>query len=90
MNQQLAENGSKVIAVLQRGWVVVGDYSQHGDVGRLENASVVRRWGTSLGLGELASKGPLRNTVLDPCPPVTFHAREAVMIMEVNADAWRK
>ena len=87
---RLAPEGEIRIAALQRGHVVVGKYSQSGEIGRLENASVVRRWGTSKGLGELAQKGPLSNTVLDSCPPVSFHAREVVFLMEVNKDAWRK
>lgn len=87
---RLAGEGSLVIAVLQRGWVVAGRYSQTGDTARLTDASVVRRWGTSKGLGELAASGPLENTRLDSCPPVTFHVREAVMIMEGDENAWRK
>ena len=85
----LAPNGKKVIAVLQRGWVVCGDYSQRGDIATLSEAAVVRVWGTSNGLGELAEKGPLEGTILDPCPPVSFHIREAVFVMECS-DAWRK
>lgn len=87
---RLAQDGEMVIVVLQRGWVVVGDYSQNGSVGRLEDAKVIRVWGTSDGLGELASDGPLSNTILDPCPPVKFHIREVVMVMEVNEYAWGK
>ena len=60
----------KKIVILHRGWVVVGDVSQEGDQVVVDNASVVRRWGTSKGLGELATNGPLKNTVLDPCPTV--------------------
>lgn len=87
---RLASEGQKVIAVLQRGWVVVGDYSQTGDIARMTGTAVVRRWGTTAGLGELAEKGPRQNTVLDACPPVSFHIREAVMLMECAPDAWRK
>jgi hypothetical protein len=31
----------------------------------IEDASAVRRWGTTKGLGELAANGPLENTKLD-------------------------
>ena len=87
---RLADEGRLIIAVLQRGWVVVGRYSQARDTAKLTDASVVRRWGTTKGLGELAQSGPLENTRLDECPPISFHVREAVMVMEVNEDAWRK
>ena len=64
------------ILVLQRGWAVIGRVSKFGPLGqyiKVENAAVIRRWGTSKGLGELAEKGPLQNTVLDECPPITCH-----------------
>ena len=85
-----AKDGELVIVVLQRGWVMVGEYSQIGNTGRLDNAKVIRVWGTSKGLGELAEKGPLSGTKLDDCMPVKFHVREMVFIMEVNKAAWRK
>ena len=87
---RLAGEEKLVVAVLQRGWVVVGRYSQTRDIARLTDAAVVRRWGTSKGLGELAASGPLENTRLDNCPPITFHVREAVMVMEADENAWRK
>ena len=96
LNNRLAEDGEIRIAVLQRGHVVVGKYSQDGEIGCLENAHVIRRWGTTDGLGELAVKGPLsdsaRNgpTRLDSCPPIRLHTREVIFLMEVNPDAWGK
>lgn len=93
-SNRLAQDGQKVIAILQRGWIFVGDYSQTGDIARLENASCIRRWGTKNGIGELALNGPLSEnapngpTILDPCPPVMFHVREAVAVMETNPTAW--
>ncbi len=63
----------KQIVILQRGWVVVGDFFQDGSNCLIRNGHVVRRWGTSKGLGELAKEGPLSNTVLDPIPEMAFH-----------------
>lgn len=88
-NTRLAGDGEIRIAVLQRGHVVVGEYSQKGHIGTLTNASVIRKWGTANGLGELAEKGPLADTVLDACPSISFHVREVIFIMEVNNNAWR-
>jgi hypothetical protein len=96
MSNRLAEDGKIRIAVLQRGNVVIGKYSQNGEIGQLDNAYVIRKWGTTEGLGELATKGPLPDsapkgpTRLDKCPPVKFHIREVIFLMEVNADAWGK
>ncbi len=81
----------KRIVILQRGWVYVGDYFQKGHECRLENASCIRRWGTSQGLGELALKGPLSETKLEPCPlPVEFHKLTEVASLGVIEEKWKK
>jgi hypothetical protein len=77
------------IVILNRGWVVVGEYSEKGDDCTLSNASVVRVWGTTKGLGELAENGPLANTKLDPCPNVHFHKMTMVARMDVNESNWK-
>ncbi len=77
------------IAILQRGWVFVGKYSQSGDQCCLDNAQVIRRWGTTKGLGELR-KGPLAETKLDPAGHVAFHALTVVATVSVDAEAWAK
>lgn len=73
------------IVILNRGWVVVGDYSEKGDECTLENASVIRVWGTTKGLGELAESGPTSFTKLDSCPNVHFHKMTMVARMDVVA-----
>lgn len=85
-----AEQGGDIkIAVLQRGWVAVGRYFREGTECRLENAYVIRRWGTSEGLGELAAKGPLGETVLEPCPlPIRFHRSGEVFTLDVVEAKW--
>jgi len=88
-NERLAGQGAFVIAVLQRGWVAIGKYAQVGRICTLYDAAIIRRWGTEKGLGELAEKGPRPKTVMDKCPPIQFHCREAVFIMECVADAWK-
>ena len=85
----LARIGEPVIAVLQRGHVAVGVYGQNGDIGELSSAAIVRRWGTTEGLGELATKGPRPESRLDKSPKLSFHIREVIFTMEVSADAWR-
>jgi len=76
------------IVILQRGWVVVGHAYKSPDRVRVDNAAVIRRWGTTKGLGELAEKGPLGETVLDSCPPVQTHPLVVVAMMEATANAW--
>ena len=79
----------KQIVILNRGWCLIGDYSEKGDECTLDNASVIRVWGTTKGLGELAEEGEKSNTKLDPCPQVTFHKMTMVARMSVNEDKWK-
>ena len=79
----------KQILVLDRGWIVVGDVSKSGDYFNVNNASVIRSWGTTKGIGELAEKGPLTNTKLDSCPMVQAHKLSVVLVMNCNEEAWK-
>ena len=79
----------KQIVILNRGWVVVGDYSEEGENGLLENASVIRKWGTTKGLGELAEKGPLSDTILDSSPDIRFNRLTMVARIDVNTKNWK-
>ena len=78
------------IVVLQRGWVYIGAFSR-GTTGEcvLENASCIRRWGTSKGLGELVN-GPLPNTALDAAGTVRFHELAVVNTIDVDGAKWSK
>lgn len=81
----------KTILVLQRGWVVVGDLDpaeQTAETTRLTGASVIRKWGTKKGIGELALNGPQPATVLDPCGVVEAHPQAIVMRVLCEAGAW--
>jgi len=84
------EQGEVKIAVLQRGWVFVGRYYKDGTACRLENSSVIRNWGTTQGLGEIASDGPTSNTKLDPAGVVRFNELTAVLIMDCEESKWAK
>ena len=79
---------TKQIIVLQRGWVVVGDVEKSETEIKINNCSVIRVWGTSQGLGEIASNGPTKNTKLDPCPPIIVHPLSVVLYMNVNEGKW--
>ncbi len=63
------------IAVLDRGFVYVGNVTRDGDFVLIENARNIRVWGTTNGLGELRN-GPLSGTKMDVCGTVKvpFHA----------------
>ena len=60
------------IVLLTYGWVMVGDFARQGDTATLKNASVIRRWGTEKGLGQLALSGPTSETKLDAIGEAEF------------------
>jgi hypothetical protein len=80
--------GPSKIAILQRGWVMVGTFSQDGERMTLTNASVIRQWGTTKGIGELALNGPTAKTVLDPCGTVSFHELTVVALLDCQDGKW--
>lgn len=77
------------IVILQRGWVMVGRYERDGSYCTLRDAKVVRKWGTTRGLGEIAENGPMPETVLDPCPLVEFHELTVIATIRCAADKWQ-
>tara|TARA_R110000822_G_scaffold261308_1_gene385966 strand:- start:10 stop:336 length:327 start_codon:yes stop_codon:yes gene_type:complete len=76
------------IVVLNRGWIVVGNVSESGDKTVIQNAAVIRRWGTANGLGELAMKGKLPDTILDACPDITTDTSNVVFLMNCEQSKW--
>ena len=59
------------IVVIDAGWVICGDVTAAKDECGLPglaitNGSVIRRWGTQRGLGQLAIQGKQEETQLDP------------------------
>lgn len=85
--RQVAAPSEVRIVVLQRGWVVVGRWSQDGDEVVVRDASVVRFWGTTRGLGEICD-GPTKTTKLDPAGTVRTNAAAVVLTIDVDAEAW--
>jgi hypothetical protein len=86
----VADGGVKIV-VLQRGWVAVGRYSQSGNDCRLDDAAIIRTWGTSKGLTELV-KGPVEGkTVLDKSSlPIRFHELTVVLTLDCEESGWKK
>jgi hypothetical protein len=84
-----APTGNIRIVILPRGWNMIGYFSQEGSKCKLENASVIRRWGTTKGLGELAEKGKLKDTILDPCGTVEFHVLTVIASIRCREEVWK-
>jgi hypothetical protein len=81
------ENEIKIV-ILQRGWVMVGRFSRVGSDCKLHDASVIRIWGTTRGLGEIAQNGPTEKTILDKCGTVEFDYLTVVAAISCEAKKW--
>jgi hypothetical protein len=88
--QQTQEiTGDIKIVVLQRSWVLIGRLERDGDKCKLHNAKVIRRWGTSKGLGELALEGKKKDTILDETNGVVeFDAVTMVFSIACKESVW--
>ncbi len=82
------KNSDIKIVILQRGWVMIGRYSKDGDMVTLENAYVIRTWGTTKGLGELALDGKQSSTKLDKAGHVEFHILTVVATINCDDTKW--
>jgi hypothetical protein len=88
-NDKIEKLGTQ-ICILQRGWVFVGNMTKVGNDCYLDNASVIRTWGTTKGLGEIAENGPIEDkTTLDPCPQVKFHYATLVAAIKCREGKWK-
>ena len=82
------EPGNIRIVILQRGWVVVGCVTVDGDDVTISRASVIRIWGTTTGLGQIAKDGPTSKTVLDACGTVRVHRLAIVASLDCEGSKW--
>ena len=74
------------IVIAQRGWCFVGTWNEDGDNITLTDAKVIRIWGTTAGLGQLASDGPTSSTKLDDAGTVHLHRMSIVASLNVTAE----
>jgi hypothetical protein len=84
-------SGDVKIVILQRGNVVVGRMSvdpTDKDMRVLENAAVIRRWGTTKGLGQIAENGPTSSTTLDKASTIRFHILTTIAIIDCEGSKW--
>ena len=82
------------IVAVQSGWVFVGtkpDAANQPTSGVLTilNAACVRRWGTTMGLGELALSGPTKETILELCGTVDIAAPAVLFSIPVDPAKWK-
>ena len=83
-------DGPIKIVVLDRGFVYVGCVAADAPDGflKLTNASNIRVWGTTKGLGELVA-GPTHKTKLDSVGTISAPLRAVISLIDVEQGKWK-
>src|SRR3990167_6610362 len=76
------------IVVLDRGFVYVGQTEITDDWFVITGARNIRYWGTKEGLGELALKGPQKETKLDQVGVVRAPMRAVISVIDTSEALW--
>lgn len=87
---KLKAEATKRIVIVQSGWVFIGEYELDRELNcvRLTDASCIRVWGTTAGLGQLALKGVQKETVLDYAGVVDVPVGSVVATLLCDKEAW--
>ena len=76
------------IVILPSGWVFVGIWQVQGTRVVLTESATIRKWGTTCGLGELAIKGPLKETILEPAGTTSFQLGTEIAALDCKTGNW--
>lgn len=76
------------IVILQRGWNIIGRYREEKDEFICEDSKVLRCWGTTKGIGQLALEGPTDQTKLDETGTVRSLKTTVIARIDVDEDKW--
>lgn len=77
------------IVVIEGRWNVVGNVHAEVDGSlTITDAQVIRYWGTTRGLGELAEGGPTTKTKLDPYGTVRVPTHAVLLTIDTEASKW--
>ena len=76
------------ILVLTNAWTLVGNIKIHSSHYSFTDASVIRHWGTSKGLGEIAAGGPTPNTTLDKIGTGRVEKHAVLFVIDCEESKW--
>ena len=79
------------ILIIDGGRNIVGRLYRHPDLAfhwRVESSRIIRQWGTTEGLEQIANDGPTPNTKLDRACNVTVPFRAVVEILDTTEELW--
>lgn len=78
------------IAIVESGWVFAVNCpgAKLGEHIEAREARVIRKWGTTDGLAQLAIKGPTTETALELCSVISIPANKVLFLMDVTSAGW--
>jgi len=88
---QAPKTGSRVIVKCLNACDFTGfarESERHESI-LLDNASVIRRWGTTKGIGELSKTGPTSNTILDDLHGTVELPRQNIIAIIPCSEKWK-
>jgi hypothetical protein len=86
-DQLESTKGNIKIAVLDRGFVYVGNTKLEEDFLIITGARNIRVWGTTKGLGQLVN-GPLKETKLDMVGTIQVPLKALISLIDVEQSKW--
>jgi len=73
------------IWILNNHWCLLGtEIGQDDRTITIDNAFVIRRWGTTAGIGQLALEGVRSETILDKQPETTIYKNEITFSLKCD------
>lgn len=72
----------KQIVITEGSWNLIGPTKDTEYGIEMQEAAVIRVWGTTAGIGQIAINGPTDKTILDPCG--TVHIPNHAVIMRID------
>ena len=78
------------IVVIQSGWVFIGHRVIKDNLMTLTNSHCIRRWGTTMGLGQLALSGEQSETVLEPTGIMEVPMHAVHFSITIDPAKWTK
>lgn len=82
------EPGALALVIADRGHVWVGRVTVNADFVEIAGARIIRRWGTTDGLNQLAAGGPTSSTKLDAPADVLVARRALIALVPCEASKW--
>jgi hypothetical protein len=78
------------IAVLDKGFVYVGECVRHDDLLYITKCKNIIQWGTTEGLHQIVVDGPTKETKLSPAASIKVPWHAVISLHETREELWEK